>query len=99
MSRWLGMMLLVALAWGVCWAAPPRVSHGLAWEYAGTATQFVLEQCSNTPSGCPMVVVATLPGSQRAVELGGLQRRTTYCWRLTASYAGGQTLSNVVCTS
>jgi hypothetical protein len=99
--RWLVIILFVLFLGGLALAAPKPVSHTLGWDYAAPATSFVLEQCTNTRSGCPMQVAATLDGGLRRVDIGGLDRRQSYCWRMKAVRTGGgeTPYSNIVCTS
>jgi hypothetical protein len=87
----LGILSLLLLGQG----GPPTVSHVLAWNYAAVAPQFFVDQCVNRRQGCSLAPVAVIPGSLRTVELAGLARNRSYCWRVRL--ATGQ-VSNMVCS-
>ena len=74
---------------------PPTVSHVLAWDWGAGATDFRVEQCTNMVQGCTYNQVAQVEGIMRTIELGGLQRTQSYCWRVRVTPAG--VVSNVVC--
>jgi hypothetical protein len=94
MRRLLGL-LLVLLPF-IFVGARPTTSELLAWDYAATAISFVLDQCVNTHRDCVMQVVATLDGAWRTVEVGGLYKNVSYCWRLQIQETGQ--FSNIVCS-
>jgi hypothetical protein len=54
----------------------------LAWEYAGAASGWRVDQCTQRGPTCAMAQVATLPGEVQSIELGELRRNRTYCWQV-----------------
>lgn len=96
------LLLTLLLALAVPGESPkggrPTVSHVLAWETPGAVDSYTLEQCKNTRKGCAFAAIAVVTGDVKTLEVTGLDKNASYCWRVQPS-AHGETYqwSNIVC--